>query len=155
MIPIVYIDTSVAGGKFDMEFEFWTTLFFKAVEEGQYQLALSTVLDLELEAAPERVRNFVDHLNPEHYINIEYNNQAQELANKYIEAGIVGSTSIADCRHIATATVNKIDILTSWNFKHIVNLNKIRLYNEVNNQNGYGNLEIRTPRELLNYENGS
>jgi len=60
---------------------------------------------------------------------------------------------LTDCRHIAIATVNNIGILTSWNFKHIVNLNKIRLYNEVNINEGYASLEIRTPRELLTYEN--
>tara|TARA_Y100001972_G_scaffold129275_1_gene195975 strand:- start:2652 stop:2867 length:216 start_codon:yes stop_codon:yes gene_type:complete len=69
-----------------------------------------------------------------------------------LEANIVGKTSLTDCRHIATASVNEIDILTSWNFKHIVNLDKIHLYNGVNLQNGYRTIEIRTPRELLTYE---
>lgn len=45
---------------------------------------------------------------------------------------------------------NKVDILVSWNFKHIVNLNRIRLYNATNLKYGYQILEIRTPREILN-----
>ncbi|MEM9341113.1 MAG: PIN domain protein, partial [Bacteroidota bacterium] len=70
----------------------------------------------------------------------------------YIKAGIVGKSSLTDCRHIATATVNNIRVVTSWNFKHIVNLNKIQKYNAINISEGYNQLEIRTPRELLNYE---
>lgn len=91
---------------------------------------------------------------PEEQILVaRYEEDARELADKYQEAGIVGPTSLTDCRHIATATVNNIRILASWNFKHIVNLNKIQLYNVVNIKDGYIPLEIRTPRELLDYEN--
>jgi len=154
-VKTVYVDTSVVGGMFDPEFELWTTLFFKAVDEGQYLVALSTVLDYELERAPKHVQEFVNELSPKNYIQIEFGDSAQDLANQYLNAGIVGPSSFTDCRHIATATVNGIDILTSWNFKHIVNLNKITLYNEVNTKAGFGNLEIRTPRELLDYEDRS
>ena len=65
----------------------------------------------------------------------------------------MGKSSIEDCRHIAVATINKADVLVSWNFKHIVNLNRIRGYNSVNLKNGYSILEIRSPKELLKNEN--
>ena len=55
-----------------------------------------------------------------------------------------------DAVHIAMSTVNKIDVLVSWNFKHIVNLNRIHLFNSVNIKEGYNLLEIRSPMELLN-----
>lgn len=45
------------------------------------------------------------------------------------------------------------DILVSWNFKHIVNLDRIRGYNGINYQNGYKMIEIRTPQELTKYGN--
>ena len=54
--------------------------------------------------------------------------------------------------HIAIATIYNADVLASWNFKHIVNLNRIRLYNSINMRIGYKILEIRTPREILNME---
>ncbi len=47
----------------------------------------------------------------------------------------------------------KIDVLASWNFKHIVNLDRIRKYNAVNLKNGYTVLEIRNPREILMEKN--
>ena len=73
-------------------------------------------------------------------------------ADKYILQKVVGKSSRADCIHIALATINVADILVSWNFKHIVNINRIRGYNAVNSEIGYQRLEIRTPREILEYE---
>jgi hypothetical protein len=75
-----------------------------------------------------------------------------DLANQYINEGVVGPTNYADCLHIALATINKADYLLSWNFKHIVNVDRIRRYNSVNLKNGYKQLEIRSPREFITYE---
>ncbi len=69
-----------------------------------------------------------------------------------MKENVVGKTSRADCIHIALATLNNADVLVSWNFKHIVNINRIRGYNAVNYKLGNKILEIRTPREILEYE---
>lgn len=153
MMKLVYIDTSVVGGVFDKEFELWTNIFFDKVREGEFKVAISELLIEELSPAPEHIRSFIDTLPKEQVLAVRYEDDSRKLADKYQEAGIVGPTSLTDCRHIATATVNNIRILTSWNFKHIVNLSKIQLYNAVNIREGYIPLEIRTPRELLDYEN--
>jgi hypothetical protein len=58
----------------------------------------------------------------------------------------------ADALHIALATVARVDVLVSWNFKHIVNLARIHAYNAVNLKRGYPLLEIRTPREIVEDE---
>jgi hypothetical protein len=79
--------------------------------------------------------------------------EAKELADKYINENVVGRTSLDDCRHIAMATIHKVDVLASWNFKHIVNLTRIRGYNAVNLKNGYATIEIRNPKDLIIYEN--
>lgn len=152
MIKLVYIDTSVVGGVFDEEFQFWTNIFFGEVIKGQFKIATSELLFEELERAPEQVRDYIDNIPDEQVRTIIYNDESKELAEQYIKAGIVGKSSLTDCRHIATATVNNIRVVTSWNFKHIVNLNKIQQYNAINISEGYNQLEIRTPRELLNYE---
>ena len=65
---------------------------------------------------------------------------------------VVGPSSMADCFHIAIATIQKADLLVSWNFKHIVNIERIHGYNAVNLKNGYHTLEIRNPREAFDYE---
>lgn len=78
-------------------------------------------------------------------------NEASALAEEYLTAGVIGSAHLEDARHIATATVQRVDVLVSWNFKHIVNLDRIRGYNSVNLRLGYALLEIRSPQEVLRY----
>jgi hypothetical protein len=75
-----------------------------------------------------------------------------ELAEAYIAAGVLKGTMRADAQHIAIATVARVDVLVSWNFKHIVNLQRIHGYNSVNLRQGYPMIEIRTPREVLSDE---
>ena len=77
---------------------------------------------------------------------------AEDLADEYIIAKVVGKSSLNDCIHIATATINNADIIASWNFKHIVNLTRIQGYNGVNKIKGYKEIEIRTPKEILYYD---
>lgn len=148
----VYIDTSIIGGYYDEEFEFWTNQFFNAVYNGKYKLAVSDLLTQELLQAPEHIRTFLDQVPGNNQSKYEFSQKAEDLARTYLDNNIVGIKSITDCRHIALATVNEIEILTSWNFKHIVNLNKIHLYNGINLQLGYRTIEIRSPRELIDYE---
>ena len=83
---------------------------------------------------------------------VQVTQEAFELAEQYLQEKVVGQTSADDCRHIATATINKVDYLVSWNFKHIVNVFRIRGYNSVNLKNGYIQLDIRSPREIVNNE---
>ncbi|MEQ9303668.1 MAG: hypothetical protein RJQ14_07085, partial [Marinoscillum sp.] len=127
MVKKVYIDTSVVGGYFDEEFEFWTKIFFESVKKHEFQIVISELLTEELKHAPEFIRIFLDDFPTEHKVYVELTEDVEILAKQYINSQIVGVKSLADCRHIATATVNEIEILTSWNFKHIVNLNKIHL----------------------------
>lgn len=86
--------------------------------------------------------------------NLEYlkvDGEALNLAKQYVDENVVGKTSFDDCIHIALATIHKTDILVSWNFKHIVNVYRIRGYNSVNLKNGYSQLEIRSPKEIIDY----
>ena len=84
--------------------------------------------------------------------NIEYVSLDEEsitLANAYLDEGVIVESSLSDARHIAMATVERVDILISWNYKHIVNINRIHLLNPVNLKLGYPALEVRSPREVL------
>jgi hypothetical protein len=69
-----------------------------------------------------------------------------------MEQNIVSKNYYSDALHIAVATVIGVDVLVSWNFKHIVNLNKIKLFNAANLEEGYSTLEIRTPLEVVGNE---
>jgi hypothetical protein len=70
----------------------------------------------------------------------------------YLFHGILGPGSRSDALHVALATIGRVDVLVSWNFRHIVNLGRIRLFNAVNLEQGYGFIEIRTPKEVLSGE---
>ena len=145
----IYVDTSVVGGFYDKEFEEATKVLFKKVEKGEIILVVSELLDAELLRAPKHVRNHLDKYSKKQIQRVELTEEAKILADRYIAEQVVGATSKADCQHIAIATINKVDVLVSWNFKHIVNLKRIRGYNAVNLKLNYTMLEIRTPREIL------
>ena len=148
----LYIDTSVFGGFFDEEFAEFTKPLFERLKNGEFELLFSTVTQDELSTAPDRVRKLVTSLKAENTEFIETNNEAVELATNYITEKVVGQTSFADCLHIALATISRADYLISWNFKHIVNVQKIRGYNAINIKNGYRELEIRSPRDFMTYD---
>jgi predicted nucleic acid-binding protein len=148
-----YIDTSVFGGYFDEEFEVITKLLFDSIQKEKTIILYSELTENELGKAPEKVKDFIIGLPREMIEYLEISPEAVELADKYISENVVGKTSRDDCIHIALATINRADVLISWNFKHIVNFKRIRGYNAVNFKNGYPVLEIRSPQEMISYEN--
>ena len=151
----LYIDTSVFGGQFDHEFAEFTVPLFERIDKGEFTLLFSTVTQDELENAPQNVKDSVTRIKIEFTEFIEITDEAVDLASAYIIEKVVGKTSYADCLHIALATLNRADYLISWNFKHIVNVQRIREYNSINIRNGYKELEIRSPRDFIIYEEGN
>lgn len=148
----IYIDTSVFGGYFDEEFAEHTIPLFNRLKSNEFTLLFSTVTQDELENAPEKVKELVKSLKIESTEFIDTTDEAVDLAVEYVTEKVVGQTSFADCLHIALATINRADFLVSWNFKHIVNVQRIRGYNAINIKNGYRQIEIRSPREFEKYE---
>ncbi len=148
----IYIDTSVLGGFFDKEFDIATKRLFDEVLKGEYKIVISSVTEGELLNAPERVSTLLNNLNIDYEI-LTLTDDAINLALEYIKENVVGQTSYDDCLHIAIATISKLDLLVSWNFKHIVNIKRIRGYNGINIKNGYPSIEIRSPKDLIDYEN--
>ena len=129
-------------------------MLFQRLENKEVIFVVSELLTSELENAPERVRTLLDNYANDYLEKVPLTVEARELASKYIAKNVVGRTSLDDCRHIALATIHKVDVLASWNFKHIVNLARIRGYNAVNLKNGYATIEIRNPKELIDYGKG-
>ena len=147
-----YLDTSVFGGYFEPEFEQHTKLLFGRIMKGEIRLLYSQMTEIELSKSPEHVQKLIKSIPESHIEFLSITDEARDLAKQYIAEKVVGKTSDADCLHIAIATISNADILASWNFKHIVNINRIRGYNGINLKNGYKILEIRTPREIIIYE---
>jgi len=149
----IYIDTSIVGGFFDTEFSDATRALFERLKNKEIIFVVSDVMFSELEGAPPHVRELLKKYEQDCFEYVFLSDDSRELANNYIAENVVGKTSIEDCQHIAIATIHKVDVLASWNFKHIVNLEKIRGYNGVNLKKGYSLIEIRNPKDLIRYEN--
>ena len=150
VIKRVYVDTSVVGGAFDKVFAWQTNPFWDAVHDGEIIVIVSDLLKSELAGAPKHVKDFFDEL-PESQIEFVASTvESDNLAAQYITENVVGRSSLDDCKHIALATISRADCLVSWNFKHIVNANRIRGYNSINAKLGYLPIDIRTPYEVIN-----
>ncbi len=147
----IYIDTSVVGGFFDDEFKEPTRLLFKRLENNEVKFVISDLLELELIQAPKLVKELLLKYPGDRFERIELTQETMDLADRYVAEKVVGRASLEDCRHIALATINRVDVLASWNFKHIVNLDRIKGYNSVNLKLRYPTIEIRTPQELVTY----
>lgn len=143
----VYVDTSVFGGVHDIEFREPSERFFAAVRDGAFVLLVSEALALEIAAAPDFVQaTFEAHRT--HAEGLETTAEATELAAAYLAAGVVPAASRLDALHVALASVAGADAVVSWNFKHLVQLRRIRGFHAVNVLRGYPLIEIRSPREV-------
>lgn len=147
--PRIYADTSVFGGCSDREFAHVSQQFFREVQQGRFVLVVSDVTTRELVEAPEQVRRVLADLPPESIETIEVDDEAAALRDAYIAAGVLGPASGADAEHIAAATIAEVDLVVSWNFKHIVHFDKIRGFNGVNSLQGYRALEIYSPLQVV------
>ncbi|MCX6224437.1 MAG: PIN domain-containing protein [Bacteroidia bacterium] len=153
MKPRVYIDTSVVGGYFDEEFEADTKKFFDRIFRKDFIIYFSEISETELFLAPDHVKELKSKIPSECYRYLELDEESKSLAQVYISEKILGPASYNDAYHIALSTVNRLDVLVSWNFKHIVNFDKIKLFNSANLKLGYPIIDIRSPLEFIDHEN--
>lgn len=149
MIQRFYFDTSVLSGVFDTEFAEHSTILMEKVKLGQIKAVISELAEVEIMKARKEIRDFYKSLPKEHIEFVEITKDVLLLADTYIAEKVVGKTSKNDCLHIGMATVCKVDLLVSWNFKHIVNIYRIRGYNAVNIKLGFPQLEIRSPKDIV------
>ncbi len=147
----IYADTSVFGGVFDEEFEAPSRSFFELVRAGRFSLLISDVTRQEISLAPDAVQVYFDQLLA--FVRLlPVDEPVLALRDAYVAAGILTAKWANDAAHVAAATVAGADLIVSWNFRHIVHFDKIRLYNAVNAMKGFRPLEIRSPLEVIDYE---
>ena len=152
MRPRIYIDNSVIGGYFDKEFEEVTRRLFDRIIAKDFEIYFSKVNEVELSLAPKHIRDIKNLIPKDCFRCVDLNDEANILAENYVKEKVLGQASMNDAYHIAIASVNRLDCLISWNFKHIVNFDKIKLFNSINLKLGYQLIDIRTPLEFLKYE---
>ncbi|MDR0694082.1 MAG: PIN domain-containing protein [Prevotellaceae bacterium] len=145
----IYIDTSVIGGYYDTEFENATRQLFSRITAKEFDVYFSEINEAELQNAPQRVKAVKELIPPDCYHYIGVIDEVETLTQLYISEKALGKASENDAYHIALASVNRIDCLISWNFKHIVNYDKIKMFNAINMRFGYPLIDIRLPLEFL------
>lgn len=132
-----------------MEFKEHSLALFQEFSTGLKRLLLSDLVLLELQQAEKATLSKLAQVPACYKTEVKTTVKAVKLAKTYIVEGALSNKSYNDALHIALATLHYADVLASWNFKHIVNLDRIKLYNAINANMGYRTIEIRTPREIL------
>jgi len=145
----VYVDTSVIGGCLDEQFAEESKALLEMARRGEIRLLVSDVVIQELEQAPAEVRHVLAGLPVEAVEYLSRSEESKALRDAYEKAGVVGRDGSLDAHHVALATIARADLIVSWNFKHIVHVEKIRGYNSVNLWEGYPAIDIRSPREVV------
>ncbi len=147
-VPVLYLDTSVIGGYFDDAFKDATRALWRQMKAGKYEFVTSTITADELTQAPDRVRKlWADTFTPEALIDVT--EDMEELAAAYMAQAILTPKYTDDARHVAVCTIARSDYLVSWNFKHLVNVDRKKGFNAVNLLQGYSNVSIVNPLELI------
>lgn len=144
----VYVDNSVFGGTHDEQFAEASGHFFEWVRQGGCVVLVSRVVLDEIEGAPKEVRQVLADLPAGSTEEVPVDDEVNELAQAYVDAGVVASRRIADATHVAAATVARADLVLSWNFRHLVDFRRIQKFNGVNALRGYGRIEIHSPLEI-------
>ena len=145
----IYIDTSVIGGYYDVEFETATQQLFKRIADREFDVYFSEVNETELINAPQQIKEIKNLIPADCFHYIEMTEDVKTLALLYIREKALGKASRNDAYHIALVSANRLDCLISWNFKHIVNYDKIKMFNAINMRFGYPIIDIRSPLEFL------
>lgn len=145
----LYIDTCVLGGYFDTAFSIESVRLIHALHEGKAVVLVGEPLIQEIQRARKEIRDLVDKLPTNKTEFLQVDEDVRSLRDNYIKQKIISKKSLLDATHVALATIHRADAIVSWNFKHIVRLDKIKGFNRVNLENGYREIVIVTPKEVV------
>ncbi len=149
----VYVETSVWSHAFAEDapqLRKETEKFFDEAKKGKYRLFISAVVLKEISRANEelaaRLRGLVEELDP---VTLEFDDDMDQLAQQFLAQGVVPPSEIEDAQHVAAAVASELDVLVSWNYRHLVNVRRREEFHHVSVMNGYYRPpQIVTPPEV-------
>ena len=146
----LYLDTSIINYIFAEQLPEkmrLTKRLFRYADEAKYEFFVSDVVLRELRAAdePKRTKLLSKVEGIKELLN---SSESEELANEYVHNKVISKNFIDDARHVAIAVCNNLDAIVSWNYKHLVNINKTKQINIINEMMGYKHIEIISPEEV-------
>lgn len=153
----IYLDTSVISYldqkdsplKMQETQEVWEIL-----KSDNYEVVVSSIALVEIsECSKEKVEKLTEYLSEIDYIDYYADKDTEELANLVIQENILKPKSRDDALHIASAILSDSDIILSWNFKHLVNIETINGVRKICfNRNFNKIIDIYSPNILLKKE---
>ena len=146
--PTLYLDTSVIGGYFDVEFMADTRALWRLMETGRFRFVSSVLVEQEVARAPEPVRLLMHKTFAAAEV-LPMTTEVVELAGHYLANKVVPVDFADDARHVALCSIARLDFLVSWNFKHLANVRRESGFNAVNVLQGYRPVRIVAPTSLI------
>jgi hypothetical protein len=148
----LYLDTSVLGALTDpgpsLRVEATQDLL-KAIRNRQYLGCISVVVIEEIADAPSAVRRIIDSATKGLDLEVlEETAESIALAKAYLDEKLFPARFADDARHVAIGTITDVDALVSWNFRHLVNVERRRKVAGINLMKGYRALDIVSPLEV-------
>jgi rRNA-processing protein FCF1 len=152
----IYLETTIFNFVFaddSLDKKQDTIKLFEEINQGKYIPYTSEYVLRELNKAEETKKLEMLNLVEKHKIIIlETSENAEILADKYVNGNIIPIKYRTDGIHIAVATINDLDIIVSYNFKHIVKLKTIMGTENINLREGYKKIGIYSPTEVIEDE---
>ena len=160
----VYLDTSIINFltvedspdyRRDTELFFETIIATNKLDPYVSRIVFEEINNTEnIEKRTKLLETFTKYPNIKTLIAEDNNIEDIELLVKsYFDNNVIPRKNIADAFHIAYSTVFQMDILLSWNFKHLANINKEQKIIIVNKSNGfYYPFRMTNPLEVLHDE---
>jgi rRNA-processing protein FCF1 len=152
----IYLETTVFNFKFaddapDKKHD--AIKLFEEIKQKKYIPYTSDYVLQELSKTEEPKRSQLIDLIQEYNVRfLETDKNAEKLADKYVSENIIPKNYRTDGIHIAMATINDLDIIVSYNFKHIVKLKTIIGTESINLREGYKRILIYSPTEVIENE---
>lgn len=145
----LYLVTSVFGGYFDLEFQKESIRLISGIVHEKFIYLISEIVINEIQDAPMHIQELFASLSRYNLELVPLSSEVIALRNAYLSVGVLGPRWLDDATHVALATAARADALISWNFRHLVRLDKIKAFNQVNFQQNYGLIQILSPREVF------
>ena len=149
----LYLDTSVLNFFFedkDLEKANSTRELFREIRNGKFNAYISELVLREIGKTRGLKRErLLSLINTYKIPWLEVTPECMELTEKYMGREIFPSKYRDDGLHIAIATVHQIDVVVSWNLRHMVKLRTRREVKAINIVEGYKEIEICTPMEVI------
>lgn len=140
-VPSAYIDAR-APDRQRLTEEFWLERL------PSYEPLISALVIAEIRDTPDTDKRRRLESLVQSFAVVPVTAEAEDLADEYVDRGVVRAKFRDDALHVALAVTGQISLLASWNFKHLVRLQVRRQINLINAILGFGQIDIVSPAEL-------